>query len=622
MDIFGIVAPLFIWIACLVLFLLTFVAGVKLFFNSQRIIKSLNKITKEIKSIEPQNRPIDGEGLEELRSLMESNSFLSDAWEEFDETLISYKQDNEVQIFNTVQAEEYFSDKSLIGSHINLRFYAFLPGILTSLGLLLTFIAILTGLSHIQADPAAQGRLTGVEGLVTSLSGKFLSSIAALILSVCFSFFEKRREYLLHSAVRKLVKTLNKKFARKPAEHILQIIQRDISQQSIAFRQFGTDLSGHLKESFSEGMGPHFQKVAEAVEELRKHKSESLSDSLGQVISQFKDALMGSTNSEFKVLESTLAKTTEVMNAMNEQSKETQVKMNEVIQSLDATVGKQSATGQEHLARLANTMDDVIKKLQLTSTETSSSLTTSVTTLLQEIHSSFSGQSRENAERNEEVSKLMKGMLEQVQHSLNNSTTSVSDTVNGVLEKSAEWNRANADQLSIVLQGQTQNVSSIIDARNSLDNALQTFKEAVKSGATTLNNMGDTSLIVKDGVTVLNSAIINLNNSQDKVSALSSLVERNAENLKAVIDRQGDIVHKYEQTVSALDGSLSNILSQVTSSIENYSSKVKSSLENTLGQFDNHLSNATNQLGSTVQDLNDSLEEIIAFRAKPQDEEQ
>lgn len=615
-PLFGNKAPSWLFATCLCIILLTLILLWLFGRQSGSIVKSLNLLTKQVNSIEPQNRTLDGVGLEELREIMVKSPLVLDAWAEFEETLLIQTYGNAQQVFNTRQADEYFSRETILAGRINLRFYSAVPGILTSIGLLLTFIAIMNGLEKIQPDPTAQGRLTGVEELVYSLSGKFISSICALILAVGFTFFEKRRENLLSRSVHALIKALNKRFARKPAEHILQLIQKDISEQSIAFRQFGADLSGHLKEGFSEGMGPHFQKVAEAVEELKRHKSESLTDSLGNIISEFKSALMGSTNSEFKTLESTLSKTADLMSSMNEQSKMSQEKMSEVIQSLDAAVSKQSSSGDEHLSRLANTMGIIIEKLETAAIQSSGTMTSSVTKLLEQLQSNFSSQASEMSRRNEELSGLMKAMLEQVQSSLNQSSSSVSTTVDGVLKKSSEWTEKTTVQLGAVLEEQTRNARAVNDARDSLNNALEIFKKAVNEGSFTLHEMGAASTSVKDGVTILTGAVSNLGRTQDKVSDLASLVEKNAESLKVIMDRQSDIVTKYEIVVRDLDKTLSTVLTQVTSSIENYSARVKSSLETTLGQFDNHLSNATAKLGGTVQDLSESLEDLVELASK------
>lgn len=613
---FPIKSPQFLWACCAGLALIFSYQVFKLMRESVPITRTLRRITKDIIAIEPKNKPIDGIGLDQVNQVLSSSSLLAEAWEEFRETLIVSSDDQAGEIYNTEQAERYFSEQSIIAGRVNTRFYSALPSILTSLGLLATFIAILIGLSHIHPDPTAQGKLVGVNELVFSLSGKFISSICALSLAVVFTFLEKRQSKSMHVAMHKFVLILNGRLNRRSAEQILQTISRHIAEQSIAFRQFGGDLSGRLKESFSEGMGPHFQKVAEAVDELKKQKSESIVDSLGQVISEFKTALMGSTNTEFKTLEETLTRTANLIESMNEQSRQSQEKMSEVIQSLDASANKQSSSGQEQIARLANTMEIVIEKLHQSTTESSGSISVSVGNLLEKLEQSSLSQMSDINRRNEELASVMKGMLEQVQASLRTSSSSVEDTVNSVIQRSSEWSDKTNENLNILLEEQRNNARGIQDARGALNDALSVFRSAVSDGSQTLEGIGSTSKSVKDGVATLNLAVTNLAKSQDKVGDLISLVQRNAQNLQGVIDRQSEIVSKYENVVRELDRTMGNVLSQVTSSIENYSSRVKTSLETTLGQFDDHLGNATAKLGGTVQDLSESLEDLVEYAGR------
>ena len=65
--------------------------------------------------------------------------------------------------------------------------------ILTALGLLATFIAILQGLAGVtynEADPLHP--ISGIDTLINGLAGKFLSSILALLLSVLFTVIERK----------------------------------------------------------------------------------------------------------------------------------------------------------------------------------------------------------------------------------------------------------------------------------------------------------------------------------------------------------------------------------------------------------------------------------------------
>lgn len=649
---------------------------------------------------------LDASGLAELRTIMESSELTKDAWSEFEETLFKVGEGPDARFFNTCQADTYFSEATILSGRINMRVYASIPGIITSIGLLLTFGGILIGLSNIKPDPLDPGKLKGVEELVYSLSGKFISSISALILAVIFTFIEKPIEGKLSSHIHSLISTLNGFLTRKSSEHIQQELKNELSEQKdillrmknhmedqlTVLTMFNADLSGSLKQGVSESLEPSLNKIAEAMDALKQQKSESLTDSLGQIISEFKSALLGTANNDIQTLGVTLTRTADMMSAMNEQSRLSQERMGDVIQSLDAAFSKQSSTGDEQLARLVNTMQVVCDKLETAASQSSGNMESSVTQLLDRLHDSFTSQAAEMSRRNDELSVVMKGMLDQVQQSLsvssnsvvntvsdviekssewsqktnaqfsvvleeqarntkavneareslnvemlrrndelsammrgmleqvhqslNNSSNSVATTVSGVLEKSSEWNEKTTAQFSAVLEEQTRNAKAVNDARDALNGALEIFTRAVNEGASTLKQMGAGSASIKDGVTVLNGAVSNLGKTQDKVSGLASLVEKNAENLRVVIERQEDIVNKYQAVVADLDKTLSTVLTKVQSGLENYSAGVKGSLERTLGQFDIELGNATSRLGATVRDLTESLDSLVDIAAQ------
>lgn len=69
------------------------------------------------------------------------------------------------------------------------------PSVLTALGLLATFLAILLALEGVSVHVRSGAEIVeGIGGLINGLAGKFLSSIVALSLAVVFTLIEKRAE--------------------------------------------------------------------------------------------------------------------------------------------------------------------------------------------------------------------------------------------------------------------------------------------------------------------------------------------------------------------------------------------------------------------------------------------
>ncbi len=76
----------------------------------------------------------------------------------------------EPRVFSTRAASEFFS-QDVLSTSLNVAFYHQLPSLITGIGLLFTFLAILIGLSKLHADGS---QIVGIQGLINGLAGKFL----------------------------------------------------------------------------------------------------------------------------------------------------------------------------------------------------------------------------------------------------------------------------------------------------------------------------------------------------------------------------------------------------------------------------------------------------------------
>jgi hypothetical protein len=111
---------------------------------------------------------------------------VADVWRTVDESIERYESpDGETGHFLTRGVDELLPADGVIERWYNASEFAAVPGVLTSLGLLGTFIALLLGLNGLRVDGNG-GTVHGIDVLIGNLSGKFLSSIVALGLSVAF----------------------------------------------------------------------------------------------------------------------------------------------------------------------------------------------------------------------------------------------------------------------------------------------------------------------------------------------------------------------------------------------------------------------------------------------------
>jgi len=136
--------------------------------------------------------------------------------------------------FLTRSVSECLPEEDVVDSFYNSAFHQSVPGILTALGLLATFVAILLALAGVTYNPRdAMRPVSGIDQLINGLSGKFLSSIVALILSVVFTLLEKKIcDRQLRNSYDALTKRCRDVFPFLTQSRILLDIQRIAVAQS------------------------------------------------------------------------------------------------------------------------------------------------------------------------------------------------------------------------------------------------------------------------------------------------------------------------------------------------------------------------------------------------------
>ncbi|HYI93359.1 MAG TPA: hypothetical protein VEX68_07430 [Bryobacteraceae bacterium] len=130
-------------------------------------------------------------------------------WNEVELSLEPYRGSDEATGWFSVRpTTELFSENVVVDSGYHSSFHQTVPSILTALGLMTTFVAILLALEGVNVQLRGGAEIVeGIGGLINGLAGKFLSSIVALLLAVTFTLFEKATERRLRSAYDDLLRT-------------------------------------------------------------------------------------------------------------------------------------------------------------------------------------------------------------------------------------------------------------------------------------------------------------------------------------------------------------------------------------------------------------------------------
>jgi len=250
-------------------------------------IPGLSDAKKAVNQAGPRSERIDLDDLQTLDRAIRREPRLEQAWLHFRKTFVVERTAwfIEPRIFATRTAAEFFP-RDLLSGRLNLAFYHQFPSLLTGVGLLLTFLAILIGLSKLHADGS---HIVGIQGLINGLAGKFLTSIVGLICANLFVLVEKSALHRLATTQQQFVTMVDELFPRKTMEQLLENFTPGTAatqpSAGVAPGEFGDRLAGTLNDRLS----PTVAALRDAVEVLsRREPGESLefSDRLAEELSR------------------------------------------------------------------------------------------------------------------------------------------------------------------------------------------------------------------------------------------------------------------------------------------------------------------------------------------------
>ena len=173
-EVSGADAPIFTWAGVAALVSLFLFHAARLCVAAWSTSMELNRLNKAVGTSSAASPVLTSTALETLSESFAKSLLIGPQWSEFRETLLTEQSADGRLVFNTRAAQEFFTEESTIHTHVKLDFYRSFPGVLTGIGLLFTFLAILIGLNGVVvASPAGDMQISqvGMMHLVRGLSG-------------------------------------------------------------------------------------------------------------------------------------------------------------------------------------------------------------------------------------------------------------------------------------------------------------------------------------------------------------------------------------------------------------------------------------------------------------------
>ncbi len=291
-------------------------------------------------------------------------------WAEFKESFVLVSDGQSKKFRNTLDSQHFFNFENL-GK--KLEFYSSVPGLLTGIAILGTFVGIIYGIHHseiaekITNTTATEPFAAAIGKFLAGLGSAFGASVWGMMLSLIFTWRERRISTQIEVQISKLNKRLNVIFHRQTSEELLIRLYEDSQNQLIALQSISQDLPKQLVSALTDG-AVNTVEIGEGLKKGIQVGFEGLSLRLN-ALNEFHDKYFSETKILFDNLKSAselVASTTKA----NETLLNNTVSAGETIRNVSESIEKAKGVSSDlvDIVRVqANSIEHAGKNLQLIS---------------------------------------------------------------------------------------------------------------------------------------------------------------------------------------------------------------------------------------------------------------
>jgi hypothetical protein len=538
-----------------------------------------------------------------------------------------FRSDGKERWYATNVAREVFPYEEMFAGYDEASHQA-VPGLLTALGLLGTFVALLIGLAHLEYTDKA---VTGLKELINALSGKFLTSVLALAASVLFVIVERFIcEASLEKLYAKICRHFDHVFPRIRPERILADIQLSSGQQAASLANISSDLVGQFTGAFrtqivpslADGLAqqltaqllPAVQKMEGALERLESQKQDSVVGEIRNLVTvletsitraltdmgrQFHEQLSGSANSEFAAAQTSLANTSQMLGQMNSQFELTRSALSELVQAANVSSGNQARSSQEQAVALQELMRGLIDELGRNASSNLQNIAGALTNVVADL------------------TRKVEDVSESMVRSVGNAAAQSQETAHSLVAKTGEWTEATTQRLQSLLDSVQVRSEEFSAAAKALLDSKVVLSEVLAKNADALRSMESAARQVEGYTTAL--TVVGRNADDILKRQTEAIVQSRQvfENFKETGTQNQQILEQYrrviEQAKSVFDGldrEVEKVLTAVNSGMKDYVQTVENNFGTIVKHSNDYFPEISRTLQTQTQQLEQQLEEL------------
>ncbi len=379
--------------------------------------------------------------------------------------------------------DDYVNDDTVVYSVGHAPFAEMVPGLLTSLGILGTFIGLMYGLGGLDVSDAAK-TMESIPAMIGGMTFAFSTSIVGVACSIAFNILHRIACGSAVNAIDDFQDAFNSLVMTRPLDdNVTMICQQEDQEQML--RRVTADIASKLTEGMTRAVENSLVPVTQSMNQFILGQTQTQVEGLNQITQQFIAQMNRSLSGQLVSLADTL-------NGINQSQSVT-------YDSLDRTMASASAIMKE-MGQIQNATGNVMARFEQymqkmqTTQDRDEEFLTHASQVLSGLVSAADEQDRMLARLRDEQTELENGIrgAVEIQARMMDTTKKQAGAVNELAEKTSDTMRKSADRLSESYAGFVQSMGSgLTDAMNRLDSSMKELISLLREDLEGLRRQAD-----------------------------------------------------------------------------------------------------------------------------------
>ncbi len=599
---------------------------------------------------------------------------LAHSWNEYAETLHPQReigpdgQNRVVRWRATALAETFFSEHAIVYTPLKADFYKHLPGILTGLGIIGTFLGLIIGLSSFDvSDPAkAQSEL---KNLLNAVGHAFFVSGAAIALAMLFTWIEKSMVTGRNRQVANLRQTIDSLFDAGAGEEYLERIarfsetqatqaiqikdalvadlrevlttltERQLAEQARSTAQMlqsQADHSGRMSEDFGKAIAAHLggpiSDIAEAVKSVSTNQGEAVNKMLTDVLAGFSAQMQDMFGGQMRGMTDLLKETSEAMRQTAEKFANLAVDVDVAGKGAVEAMGDRlnsAITAMEARQHVMNKqMGEFVNQIKEMVAQSQTESARKLQETLGQVGEQVAGVVAELRRQAEESAETQGRRQERFEETTGKAVQTLSAQMEGLLAQSVETNRSLQDSVSALsrttgeaIAGMNQGAETLFVAASDFAKAGQGVSETMRAAAEATTGIKTASATLSTAASSTKDVLVDYARTRDSFAAMVAELKSVTENARRDAAMTSKLVSQIESAAGKLgdaqreaEGYLKGVNDVLGGTHESFAKHIGDTMRVANASFQGELRKAVDMVSAAVRDLGDTLEDAPGRR--------